>query len=640
MQKKLGSLLVGYSLTMSIAAVAQQQQLDLDPVTVTSSISPIATSKTGRNIITIKGEQFANLPVNSIDDLLRYLPGLEIQARGPMGVQSDFVIRGGTFQQVLVVLDGLRLNDPLTGHFSSYIPIAAKEIERIEVLKGASSAIYGSEAVGGVIHIITKSFVAKKEKQKDAGIQLTAGEYGLINGTVGGFYNNGKTSVGAGLLTNNADGQTQRGIKGFFNLHTASASLSHHINDHWQVAVRSGYDNRKFAAQNFYSRSIADTATEQVISFWNTARVTYQKNSNRLTFHAGYKKAKDEFVFNKLTSANENNSSIKQALLQYEHHFNPNTIITTGAQFVEREIRSNNRGDHKEAQVAGFATLHHTIAENLTLAPALRIDWNENRDMELVPQINLSYRLNQFQLRGSAGKTIRDADFTERFNNYNRRNTPNLQSVGNPELEAERSFSYEAGVDLFATTDLKIAATYFQRRHKKLIDYVLTPYAQIPRKDNLVAGNIYGLAKNIAKVTTTGVETDIQYTKTFDNKHHLSSSLGLVWLESESTEASPSFYISSHARFLTNFTLQYQTPRIRVSTSGLYKKRDPQPGTAFAPKVSSEYFIMNGKLELLFLQQKLGIFTQLDNIFDEKYNDLFGAQMPGRWLMAGARYNF
>jgi vitamin B12 transporter len=83
---------------------------------------------------------------------------------GPMGTQSDFVLRGGTFQQVLVVLDGLRLNDPITGHFSSYVPITPGEIERIEVLKGASSAIYGSDAVGGVIHIITKTFGEKRQR--------------------------------------------------------------------------------------------------------------------------------------------------------------------------------------------------------------------------------------------------------------------------------------------------------------------------------------------------------------------------------------------------------------------------------------------------------------------------------------------
>src|SRR5450759_4567925 len=126
-----------------------QDTISLDPVSISASLKPITVSRTGRNIVIIKGEQFSKLPIHSVDELLRYLPGVEVQSRGPMGSQSDIVIRGGTFQQVLVVLDGLRLNDPNSGHFSGYIPIAPSEIDRIEIVKGASSAIYGSEAVGG-----------------------------------------------------------------------------------------------------------------------------------------------------------------------------------------------------------------------------------------------------------------------------------------------------------------------------------------------------------------------------------------------------------------------------------------------------------------------------------------------------------
>ncbi|WP_066401505.1 TonB-dependent receptor plug domain-containing protein [Flavisolibacter tropicus] len=615
-----------------------QQELDLDPVTVTSSISPLNTSKTGRNIVTIKGEQFNNLPVNSIDELLRYLPGLEIQARGPMGVQSDFVIRGGTFQQVLVVLDGMRLNDPLTGHFNSYIPISPAEIDRIEVLKGASSAIYGSEAVGGVIHIITKTFAARKEKQKQASAQFAVGEYGLINGNIGGFYNNGKTAVGGGFMTNNADGQQQRGTRGFFNLNTASASVSHRISDNWDVALRSGYDDRKFGAQNFYTRSIADTANEQVTSFWNTLRVAYQKNNNKLSLNGGYKKAEDRFAFNSMYPANANNSSIWQGLLQYEHRFAPASVLTTGAQYVNRQLVSNNRGNHQEALVAGFATFNHTFNDEFTVSPAIRLDWNENRGAELVPQLNLSYNLNIFQFRGSIGKTIRDADFTERYNNYNQKNTPNMQSIGNPDLEAERSLAYEAGVDIYANKLFKVSASYFKRDQENLIDYVYTPYAQIKYKDNLVPGNSYALAKNIYEVNTRGIETDVQFTKALANKQSIWSSVGLVWLKSKSSEANPSFYILSHARFQTNFTLQYATPRFRISTNGIYKNRAEQPATAFITKMNSDYFVINGKAEVLFLNQKLGIFTQVDNIFDENYSDLFGAQMPGRWLLVGAKF--
>src|SRR5262245_36532127 len=129
--------------SLHIAKAQETTAPDLDPVTVTASVAPEKASRTGRNVFVINGDRFANLPVHSVDELLRYLPGIEVQMRGPAGSQSDIVLRGGTFQQVLVIIDGVRVNDANTGHFTSYIPIAPIEIDRIEILKGASSAIYG-----------------------------------------------------------------------------------------------------------------------------------------------------------------------------------------------------------------------------------------------------------------------------------------------------------------------------------------------------------------------------------------------------------------------------------------------------------------------------------------------------------------
>lgn len=126
--------------------------------------STTTKKESGRNIFSLKGEDFSSFAVHSLDELLRYLPGIEIQQRGPQGVQSDIVIRGGTFQQVLVIIDGVKLNDPLTGHFNMYLPIQTSEIDRIEILKGSASAIWGSEAVGGVVNIITKTFSGNAKK--------------------------------------------------------------------------------------------------------------------------------------------------------------------------------------------------------------------------------------------------------------------------------------------------------------------------------------------------------------------------------------------------------------------------------------------------------------------------------------------
>src|SRR5688572_27153878 len=134
-------LFVAVIVTISSSLYAQDA-IDLNPVTITSSRTAQKVNQTGRNITVLNGKLFEQLPVHSLDELLKYVPGVEIQQRGPAGAQSDIVIRGGTFQQVLVLLDGIKINDPVTGHFSSYMPVTPYEIERIEILRGPAAAIY------------------------------------------------------------------------------------------------------------------------------------------------------------------------------------------------------------------------------------------------------------------------------------------------------------------------------------------------------------------------------------------------------------------------------------------------------------------------------------------------------------------
>lgn len=618
-----------------------QDEIELDPVTVTASLTLEKISKTGRNVFVIKGEEFYHFPINSIDELLRYLPGIEVQARGPMGSQSDIVLRGGTFQQVLVILDGIRLNDPNTGHFTSYIPIAPAEIDRIEILKGASSALYGSEAVGGVIHIITKTFSAKKNiKNKNSTAQFTGGQYGLFAMNAGAFFSNGKTSVGAGVLSNNATGQQQRGINGFFHNNTASISLNHFFNDGWQLALRTSFDDRKFAAQNFYTSFTSDTANEKVKTLWNQLQLVHNTKKNILRFNLGYKKLNDNFLYNSISTQNENKSGLLQASITDEWKVKNNTIIATGAQYIHKKITSNDRGNHLLNQAAIFAVLNQQLGRNFFISPAARMEWNEKVGLDFVPQINFSYHINKIQLRASVGKTIRDADFTERYNNYNKSYVSSGR-IGNPDLEAEHSFSYEAGGDYFATSNIKISSSFFQRHHSKLIDYITTAYNDMPRKENLSPTGTYALAKNISIVKTSGFETDIQFTKNFKGAQQIYTTIGLVWLQSESSDAAPSFYISSHAKFMVNFNAQYRCKRFGFYLNGLYKNREPQstPSPAIA-KVSKDYFLLNAKAESYWWQQKLSVFIQADNLLNKNYTDLLGSQMPGRWLMGGVRLQF
>ncbi len=619
---------------------AQQSELELDPVTITASVQPKPVSQTGRNIITFKGSSFNNLPVHSVDELLRYLPGVEMQMRGPMGSQSDIVLRGGTFQQVLIMLDGVRINDPNTGHFSSYIPIAPAEIERIEVLKGASSAIYGSEAVGGVVHVITKSFAAKRKQQKlQLQGQVSGGEYDLFSANAGGFYQAGNTALSGGFLSNNTDGQLQRGTRGYVHANTGSLSASQFIGDKWQVAVRAAYDNRDFSAQNFYTTFLSDTAREEVRTIWTQLRISYTGVHHRINIDAGYKDVKDDYAYNNISIANASTSRMFQTTATDEWKISQQTSLISGVQFINKEISSNDRGNHQVPQGGAFILINHSFLQGFTINPALRLDWNERSGTELIPQVSMAYRLNSIRFRGSAGKTIRDADFTERYNNYNK---PSVASgrIGNPDLSAERSFSYEAGADYFAGSALKIGATFFQRYHRKLIDYVTTPYADMPRKDNLVAGGTYALAKNISKVNTTGAELDIQYQQRFHAKSNLYAGAGLVWLNSKSSEATPSFYVSSHAKFMSNFFVEYTYHRFLVSVNGIYKERALQEAPAIHAVVEKDYFVFNARAAFYTWEQKMNIFVRVDNITNTRYSDLLGAQMPGRWLTGGINFAF
>jgi len=624
-------------LTICFSPVSAQEYTELDPVTITNAIRPEKTSQTGRNLFVIRGDRFADLPVHSVDELLRYLPGIEMQSRGPLGAQSDVVIRGGTFQQALVILDGVRLNDPNTGHFSAYIPIAPSEIERIEILKGASSAIYGSEAVGGVIHIITKSYAAKKgTAASQIQGQIAGGQYDLLSVSAGAFYTDGRTSVGGGILSNNTSGQQQRGTRGSVYANTASLSMGHKFNDQWQFNMRYAYDKRNFSAQNFYTNFVSDTAQEKVTTFWSQYALSYTRNRHRLNLSIGYKDLEDEYQFNSVGIPNMSRSNLTQVLLTDDWKLSDRSVLVSGGQFIRKKIRSNDRGRHTVDAAAGFMMLNQRFGNHFAVSPAMRLEWNENAGWEWVPQLNLSYQKSKYQLRASAGKTIRDADFTERFNNYNKAFVASGR-IGNPDLEAETSISYEAGADFFAGKNLRFSGTFFQRFHRKLIDYVPTDYDDMPRKDNLTPGGSYALAKNVSKVTTSGAEADIQYAKDLPGGQRLWFNLGFIWLESNSSDSVPSFYISSHAQVFTNFNVIYTYKRFSLSANGIYKHRQAQTATVPIAKVSPDYFVLNLKAEAMIAKNMLSVFVEGDNIFDTDYADLLGSQMPGRWLMGGIK---
>jgi vitamin B12 transporter len=604
----------------------------MENVNITNSRSIQKNSTTGKNIAIIEGKWFNMLPVLSMDDLLKYTSGIEIQQRGPAGSQADIIIRGGTFQQVLVLIDGMKWNDAITGHFSGYLPITPSEIERIEIIKGPASAMYGSEAVGGVINIISKTFNRKKnQKSQSKNASLSIGEYGLLGMTIGVNEEKEKIKFGIGSVYNIADGQMLRpNNRGYFNNQTSSGSISFLISPSWRFSLHSAYDARSFAAQNFYTTLLSDTATEKVSSWWNHLQLQQSKGKNTNQINITYKKTSDQYTFNPVSVANKNNSSNLQLQFIRNHKSSERFNYLFGALAEQKEIQSNDRGNHINRHAAIFTSSSIQLKQ-FNINPGIRLVHDENYRLEWLPQLNASYTFSHFVFRGGIGKAIRAADFTERFNNYNKIYVKG-GSIGNPDLTAEQSWSYELGTD-FTTPILSASLTGFVRDQKNLIDFVNSTFFDIPRNLNLDSNGKYAYAKNVKSITTKGVEFDLSIQKKFSTKLQLISKTSLLVLDSKTSDSIPSYYILSHARLLAQEIIVIRYQKIEFAVTGIYKERNAQTAPAISAENTPSYFLCNIKIQ--YHGKGLTTFVNINNLNDTKYSDLLGSRMPGRWLSGG-----
>lgn len=613
----------------------------LEPVLISSSAQQKRIRETGRNISILTKEDIKNIPANSLDELLRFVPGIEVQQRGPQGSQSDLIIRGGTFQQVLVVIDWMRANEPLTGHFNAYIPIDPEEIERIEVIKGAAAAIFGPDAVGGVVHVITKAFTQNFEtKNKSAAASIQGGQFGLFNGRITLSSSNKKSYVSGGLQQNKARGMQMRGTTGYFDNDLANISYARKLNDAWRLMVRAAADSRDFNAQNFYTSFLSDTAREKVSSTWQQLALTRTSKKSTFSILANARQLKDVYAFRPVSIPNQNSTKLFNADLRHTVRFKwQQAKFTTGMQVFNKQIVSNDRGNHKHLHTGIYANLQHQLLNKLFVTEGIRADWDQSYKWALIPQLNLAYTGSLATLRASISKGIRDADFTERYNNFNK---PLVTggSIGNPALEAERSLNMEIGADLLFDKPIQLHATVFQRNQSSLIDWAPTMYADIPLRINLVPTGIYALASNIANIDTKGAELDLSGDHHWGKETKLRWNSGVTVLKSTGKgNALPSFYLSSHAKLLWNSNMRISNKFGAVSMGTVYKKRNKQTANAINASISPEYFTVNIRIEKYLLKKKAGLMVQIDNLTDASYSDLLGSMMPGRWMQFGCWMN-
>jgi iron complex outermembrane receptor protein len=622
-------------LICSLPIALFSQNKVLDSVVVSATYLPQKNITTGRNIITLHSADLKKIPANSLDEWLRYAPGIEVQQRGPAGSQSDILIRGGTFQQVLVVIDGIRLNDPLTGHFSTYIPLHPEEIARIEIIKGAAAAVYGAEAIGGVVNIITKSAQPSVDTLPDQLVfSYRRGSYNFSNWQ--GYWTTRmlKGKFTFSTLRNKATGEQLRGTTGFFENSTTTISYARAFNQYWSLQVRLASDNRFFNAQNFYTPFLSDTANERVTTDWISAALVKDKNGKKFQLEGAYKKLDDRFQFNPSGLTNLNTTRLVVLQARWMRSLANQRSIVYGSQFFHKKINSNDRGNHALSHAGLFFIHNHRPLDRLFLNESIRIDWDENYGWQVIPQFNASFTGKQLTWRSSISKGIRDADFTERFNNYNKTRVT-AGNIGNPNLQPEKSWNFETGIDYRPLQQMTLSFTAFYRDQSNLIDWTPTPFTQMPRPDNLVSTGNYALATNLFAVQTRGVELDFRYRWVLGDQKQVLFMSGIVWMESASGQSTPSFYLSSHARFLWNAQIITQWKNFSLAIATLYKERKTQLAPAIQASITPNYFLLNTRLSYQTPLKLLSIQLECTNLTNTFYSDLLGSRMPGRWLNAG-----
>ncbi|MEO0899910.1 MAG: TonB-dependent receptor [Bacteroidota bacterium] len=634
-------LLLTTILMGGLILAVQAQSPDVDTVMISSQRIPQTVSESGRDILVIDGDMLQDLPVNSIDELLRYLPGVNVQSRGGFGSQGDISMRGSTFAQVLMLVDGVRINDPLTGHFNNYLPISPAEISRIEVVYGPSAALYGPDAVGGVINIITHNFEGKERTDAFGTAQLGGGQFGLLNTQIGGGVPTKIGYLNAGVQFNRATGQSifpdSAEIKNDFNIRTASISLRKDLGD-YSFSIRAASDFRLFNARYYYTTSTFDYSREQVNQFWTQGRIAKKWADGLTTLDLAYKQTKDSFLFNPDFPANLHTTRFGFAQLNHQHNISSQLKIAAGFQADLRDIVSSDRGEHSNVHFGLYATSLWSPTQALTINGSLRLDQDNNYGLEVSPQIGISYRLQPVTLRLLGGRGIRAADFTERFIASE---TPILspgRNLGNPDLEAERAWSVEGGIDLNFVEGLKISSTVFYRYDNNLIDYGLVNSNDIPNNGNLQENAEYLLAQNLLAVESLGLETQAHYKKVLGDVQ-LDILLGNQLIQTVNPTAGATKYVSNRPRFLFSGQIIGRYKLLSLSIQHLTKIREGATADVIGAELQDQYSVWNGKVQVHLLNDKLSLYGQVYNLGNLAYQDILGAVLPQRWLLGGIMLN-
>ncbi|WP_338732452.1 TonB-dependent receptor plug domain-containing protein [Mangrovimonas cancribranchiae] len=593
---------------VTLTSYAQElQQQDLDSVVITSSRIDLPFKENSRSITVISSKDIKESPATSVSDLLQQVAGVDIRRRGSNGMQGDLYIRGGGFDQTLLLIDGMKMDDAQTGHHTLNMALPLDVIERIEIIKGPAARVFGQNAFTGAINIVTKSNI---EKVSSVGYQLGSNNQQLINGTFG-FNIEGSSHI-VHASSNTSDGyryNTDYENRNYFLKSTFNQ------NKKMPISVTASYQERDFGANGFYASPSAKDQYEETKTSLLGVSSNYRNGNLTLKPRLYWKWNQDMYVFIRHNPAVYRNLHQTNKIGAELHGSYKSNLGTTGfgVDLAKVYISSNNLGQRDRFMTNVF--LEHQfklLDDNLDITPGVAITYFSDFKFHAFPGIDLGYQINdKLRVYGNIGYTYRIPTYTDLY--YSDPTT-----LGNENLDPEEAIAEEIGLK-FNSGKLQATATVFNRDSRKLIDFV---------KEN---DTDLWQATNVRDVNTKGVELQTDYTFNLAQLPQ-NISLGYTFIDDDVKAVANNFSRYSINSLKHQVVGTLKTSFIKhLSHNIVYKYLERTTGQS--------YIVLDANITAT-INQKLNLSLIANNIFNQDYYETNLVPMPKGNVIFGINYRF
>jgi vitamin B12 transporter len=616
----------------------QQTQLpvaQLEPVVVTATRTETPLKETTTSVTVVTAEDIGEQQAETVAEVLRTVPGLDVAQSGSRGTATSVFIRGAESYQTLVLIDGVEVNSPTLGSFD-FSNLTTENIDRIEVLRGSGGTLYGSQAIGGVINIITK----KGEGKPTASLLAEGGNgpthreaftFSGAHGIVGfsgaaayidtdGFrkFNDGYHNFSTNLRLD-VTPIPQGTLRGFFRYTSAEVGLVNNKNYLGVLDPNARQLTDFILWKGEWEHTLADVFNYRVAG-------AYVKDNQRFFDEP------DEFD---PFGSGISRIPVKTVIGEFQgnYYWRHLSATTFGFEFEEKsaDIQSNFGGfrsgyDKSRNNFAYYLQEHlRLLNEQLFLVGGFRVDDNEDFGTQVTPAWSLAYLIPRTgtKLKGGYTEGFRAPNFNELF----------FPNFGNPNLDPERSSEWNVGVEQSLWGQrFSLEVTYFTRRVKDLIEAVL-----------IDPDTFTFQAQNLRRVDVQGVEV-IPVLRLLPG---LTLSGNFTFLDFDSTE--PLFRRPSQQGSLT---VNYQRRGLRggddllnlnltLQVVGDRDDVDPLQGVRTNPMYARTNLAVSYSFPLTFSPSvSLTIYGKIENLFDRNYQEVLGFRSPPLNYLAGMKVSF